>query len=329
MKKFLKVIGIILAVIILAVAGLASYVKLALPNVGPAPVMHVESTPERVARGQYLATNVMLCMDCHGTRNWNEYAGPVVPGTLGRGGDVFDHRVGFPGTFYARNITPAGIGNWTDGEIFRTITTGVDRNGKAIFPVMPYHLFGQGDEEDIKSVIAFLRTLPPVENKVPESVADFPMNFIINTIPKKANLHPKPSENDSLAYGKYMMTIAACQACHTPVVNGQPIDSLFMAGGREFNLPSNTVTSANITQDMKTGIGTWTREIFLGKFAAYRDSSVAHRSVSPTEDQTVMPWSMYAHMSDRDLGYIYEYLKTITPKSHAVVKFKPPVKQGS
>ncbi|HEX2684049.1 MAG TPA: cytochrome C, partial [Ferruginibacter sp.] len=139
MRKILKVIGILLIIIIVAVAGLGAYVKIALPNVGDAPNIKIAYTSEKIKRGEYLANHVMVCMDCHSTRNWNEFSAPPIPGTLGKGGELFDARAGFPGTYYSANITPAGIGNWTDGEIFRAITTGVRKNGKPIFPVMPHH----------------------------------------------------------------------------------------------------------------------------------------------------------------------------------------------
>src|SRR5690606_1510995 len=100
--------------------------------------------------------------------------------------------MGFPGRFISSNITPFGVGDWTDGELFRLITTGVNRDGDAIFPVMPYHQFGQLDREDIESVIAYLRTLEPVETDHPKSKADFPFNLILRTMPKKAQLTEKP-----------------------------------------------------------------------------------------------------------------------------------------
>src|SRR5665213_1849553 len=72
-------------------------------------------------------------------------------------------------------------------EIFMTITTGVDKYGKALFPVMPYHYYGKMDKEDIYDIIAYIRSLPPIENKTPDRSIDFPMNFIVNTIPTKAS----------------------------------------------------------------------------------------------------------------------------------------------
>src|SRR6187397_950542 len=97
MKKILKIVGILLLIIVLAVAGLLTYVKTALPNTGSAPDLKVDATPERIERGRYLAHSVTVCLDCHSTRDWSKFSGPIVPGTLGKGGDKFDKSVGFPG----------------------------------------------------------------------------------------------------------------------------------------------------------------------------------------------------------------------------------------
>ena len=62
--------------------------------------MKIVSTPEKIAHGKYLANHVMICMDCHSTRNWNFYAGPMEPDSIGIGGERFDQRAGFPGVIY-------------------------------------------------------------------------------------------------------------------------------------------------------------------------------------------------------------------------------------
>ena len=86
------VVSFILLVIIVV-----SYVVLALPNVGKPEAITVAITPERVARGEYLANHVTVCTDCHSKRDWTVFAAPLVPGTLGGGGEKFDASVGFPG----------------------------------------------------------------------------------------------------------------------------------------------------------------------------------------------------------------------------------------
>jgi mono/diheme cytochrome c family protein len=322
MKKFLKIFGIlVLSVVVLLVIAIA-YVKIALPNVGPAPQMTIEKTPERIARGNYLARSVMACMDCHSKRNITQFTMPLIPSSLGEGGERFDQTMGFPGVFYAANITPAGIGGWTDGEVYRAITTGVRKNGKPIFPVMPYHSYGFADSEDVKSLIVFIRSLPPIDNVVPASSADFPMNIILNTVPVKASPMTIPPAEDSVANGKYLVTIGACHDCHTPFDKGKFDETYSMAGGRSFPVPGGIVTSANITPDKISGIGSWSRDFFVKHFAMYRDSTTAHRIVNKGDVQTFMPWTLYGNLNDRDLANIFAYLQTLTPVSHMVTKWK-------
>src|SRR5687768_10693086 len=252
--KLAKIIGFVLLGIVVLIGSLIAYVKLALPNVGEPEDLTIHVTPERIERGKYLAHSVTVCMDCHAVRDWTKFSGPPTPGTLGKGGDVFDQNAGLPGVYYAKNITPFGIKRYTDGELFRVITTGVTKEGRAMFPLMPYPYYGRMDREDIYDIIAYVRSLSPIENSVPESVPDFPMNFIINTIPMKASLQTKPDTTDQLAYGAYLVDASGCVECHTKVEKGRIITDLSFSGGREFKFPNGTVVrSSNITSDDETG----------------------------------------------------------------------------
>jgi mono/diheme cytochrome c family protein len=322
MKKVVRYVGIGLAVVLVGIGGVLAYVKFGLPNVGTPPEITVKATAAQIERGRYLANHVNVCMDCHSTRDWSRFAGPLVPGTMGKGGERFGPEMGFPGVFYSRNITPAGIGNWTDGELFRAITAGVDRDGKALFPLMPHPAYGRMDTEDIKSIIAYLRTLKPINNKVPEHAIDFPMNFIVNTIPQQPNPQPKPDTTDALAYGRYLVNAAVCADCHTKKENGTPVAGMDFAGGMEFALPTGMVRSANITPDPETGLGRWTKEAFIARFKAH---DVTRGNMPPAvkagEKQSLMPWLMYAGMTENDLGAIYTYLQTLKPVRNKVETF--------
>jgi mono/diheme cytochrome c family protein len=322
MKKIFKILAIIVAVAVLAVAGILLYIKAALPNVGPAPGFTVETNPARVKHGEYLANHITVCIDCHSKRDFAIWSGPITPGTLGQGGEAFTQDYGFPGKFYARNITPENLANWTDGEIYRTITTGVDKNGKALFNVMPYQRYAKMDPEDIKDIIAYIRTLKPVKNYTPPSEADFPVNFILNTIPKKAEPEKRPEVSNTLAYGGYLVNAAACSECHTKAEKGKVVGEPF-AGGFEFTLPGGTLRSPNITPDNDNGIGKWPEELFLTKFKQYTDSSHRNLKVRPGDLQTIMPWTMYAGMDSADLKAIYTYLRTIKPVNQPVEKWTP------
>lgn len=318
-----KILLTLLVIVVAVIVGAASYVKFALPNVGdPEAELHVDLTPERVANGSYLANHVSLCMDCHSTRDWTRFSGPMEPGTNGKGGERFDEKMGFPGTFYAKDITPTNLKNWSDGEIFRTITTGVNRSGEALFPVMPYHYYGKMDKEDIYDIIAYIRSLEPIENSIPERTIAFPMNFIVNTIPAKASFSKKPSRSDTVSYGAYLVNAAACMECHTPVKKGQIIPDLAFSGGRDFHMPNGVVNSANITPDKATGIGAWSAEQFVARFKAYTDP-VNTPAMRPAAVNTIMPWAMLGGMDTSDLRSIYAYLQTIKPKDHKVDHFVP------
>lgn len=320
MKGLLRILLYGFGAIILIVLGLLFYVTQMLPNVGPVPDITVDITDERVERGRYLANHVMLCMDCHAVRDFSLFAGPPEPGTLGAGGERFDHAMGFPGVFISPNITPAGLGDWTDGEIFHMITAGVNREGNAVFPVMPYHRYGTLDEEDIYAVIAYLRSLEPIEAVHDRSKADFPVSLLLNTLPVEPSLSPRPPKSDPVEYGRYMITAAACGDCHTkrdgPAYVGEPY-----AGGNEFQMPDGSVVRAMNLTPHETGIGSWTKEMFVERFKMYADSAYVPPAVAPGELQTIMPWLMYADMEREDLEAIYDYLQTLPPVDNPVVRF--------
>ncbi len=313
----------LLVVIVAGLTGLA-YLKFMLPNAGAAPDLKVEITPERVERGRYLAHNVMVCADCHSMRDFSKYSGPISGSAFSGGGEEFTEEFGLPGNFYAGNLTPSHLGDWSDGELFRAITSGVSKDGRALFPAMPYPLYNQADEEDIYAVIAYLRTLPPAENKIKQSKAKFPVSLLINTMPVKYNRPVKPDEENITQYGKYMATVAGCIECHTPLVKGKPVWEEAFSGGREFLLPGGTVTTSNLTPDAETGIGNWTEEMFLSRFKAFADSSYVPHDVDLNNDfNTLMPWTLYAHMKDSDLKAIYAYLQSLEPRERQVIVFVP------
>lgn len=319
MKKI--ILGILLVVVLVIIIGVL-YIKAALPNVGDAPTLQVSLSTERIKHGEYLANHVAVCIDCHSTRDWDRFSGPIKTGTLGMGGQYFGEEEGFPGTFYSKNITPANLKDWTDGEIFRTITTGVDKNEDALFPVMPYLYYGKIDKEDVYDIISYLRTLQPIDNKIQDRKIDFPMNFIVNTIPQKPSFVTKPPKSDTLKYGAYLVNMAACMECHTRVDKGQIIQEFAFGGGREFKMPKGMLRSANITPDGVTGIGDWTEKAFIERFKLYNKPDSSFVRELKDEVNTVMPWSMYGGMDSTDLAAIYKYLRTVKPIKNVVVHFE-------
>lgn len=318
MKKILKVTLIVIGVIVLLAAAAGFYVKKALPDVGPPPDLTVRITSARLARGQYLCTSIAGCTICHSTRDTSLFAGPVKPGTIGAGGELFGRADGLPGNIYATNLTPYHLGKWTDGELFRAITSGVSKDGHALFPLMNYPAYGRMDQEDIYSIIAWLRSLPAITNDVPPTQLDFPVSLIVNTIPSRPSLSSKPDTGDAVAYGKYLVTMASCVDCHSPVDKGQVVAGMEFAGGRDFSSGGRVLYSPNITPDKETGIGNWTRELFIRKFKQYADTGYIPQRLDAGSTRTPMPWLAFAGMQERDLSAIYAYLHSVKPIRHNI-----------
>jgi mono/diheme cytochrome c family protein len=322
-RKILKIAGYIVLTLIVLLAGVISYVKFALPSVAVQD-LHIIATPERLARGEYLFNNVAGCQDCHSHRDEHLFTMPVEAGTVGQGGESFDQSKGFPGAYIAKNITPFHLSGWSDGELFRAITSGVSKDGHALFPVMPYLHFGHADKEDIYSIITYLRTLPSIKKEIPASHSDFPMSIIINTMPASPDFQTLPDRSNPVLYGKYLVNLASCITCHSQAEKGKIIAGLEFAGGRSFPLATGGIVhSANITPDPETGIGNWSKEVFIQRFRSMGDSSFKPGAVKEGSFNTYMPWTQFGKITPEDLAAIYDYLRTIKPVKNDVTKFSP------
>jgi len=279
----------------------------------PADVM-VERTPERVKRGEYLANRVMNCMECHTAADPVTHA-PVAE-KFGMGGKYFGPEMGLPGKIYSSNLTSApktGLGNWTDGEILRAMREGVAKDGRALFPLMPYMNYRSMSDEDAYSIIAYLRTLEPKENEVPGRSLDFPLNFIVNTIPKPLEGAVPPAPSDKVAYGQYLFNQASCTDCHTPSEKGQPIKEKFAAGGMEFKMGDHKLVAPNITPDAETGIGKWSD-------AQIKDALQTGRRPDGRALSPLMPWQYYNGLTDKDVDALVAYMRTITPVKNVIAR---------
>jgi mono/diheme cytochrome c family protein len=322
MKLLLKlVLALVVIVLIVAGAGVA-YLYAKYPDVPPPDNVTVVSTPEKVTRGEYLANHVSGCVICHAEPDRTKYGVVVKPGTAGAGGEFFgDEAQGL--AVYSKNITPSAIGNWTDGELIRAFTAGVSKDGTPLFPIMPYPRFGRLSREDVEAIVAYIRTLKPVEHTVPDRRLPFPLPFVVRTIPAPAAFRPIPPKTNKVAYGEYMVNAAVCADCHTPIDDmGTPLPGREFSGGTEFKpAGGGTVRSANITPDADSGIGTWTEQQFIEKFQAWRGAEPRTLTPADQHENTVMPWAPYSGMTDEDLAAIYAYLRTLKPVLNRVKKF--------
>jgi len=315
MRRILKALGALVLLLLVLALGALAVLFVRYPRVGPAPTVKVAGSAAQIARGAYLANHVTVCMDCHSKHDQTRYANPVLPGTLGMGGESFGHKDGFPGELRMPNLTPAALASWSDGEVMRAFTSGVSRDGHPLFALMPYGVYRNLSREDAEALIAYLRALEPRANEVPRSELDFPLNLIVRTMPAEATLRERTPEPGPPEYGRYMAPIAGCQFCHTPESKpGTLAPGMDFAGGHDFG----TVHSANITPDPLTGIGNWRKEDFIARFRGFANGTP---SIGTGDNNTVMPWTLFAGMTDEDLGAIYDYLRTVPPVRHAVEKW--------
>jgi mono/diheme cytochrome c family protein len=323
MRTLLKVVGWILAVVVvLGVAGVAFFF-IRFPKRADPPEVTVDATPELLARGEYLFRSVAQCGTCHSLQEPRGRYEVVDESTLGQGGTRFP--LGEAGLLYAKNITPAALGDWTDGELIRAIRDGVSKDGTALFPLMPYLNYRRMSQEDLSAVVAYTRSLKPIQNAVPERELNFPMSLIVRMIPGPAEWPPPPAppRAESVAYGEYVFTIAACAECHTPRGDrGEPLPGLELSGGSEFPSEEWIVRAANITPDTLTGIGRWSRDDFVARFKSIAMHPGPGAQPSPGEPVTPMPWVTYSLMTEEDLASIYAYLRTATPVERRIERFE-------
>lgn len=322
MKNPGKTLGWILLVLAAGVAAAITFTISWRPFIGPraraTTARTFERTPERLARGKYLAENVSGCMDCHTPHDWSSSASPLASGNLGAGEQM--PLKDLPGKIFAPNITPdaeTGAGTWTDDQLARAIREGVGHDGRALFNLMPYEHYRGMSDEDLASVIVYLRALPPVRHELPRTEMIFPVKYLIRNVPQPVT-HPVPPPDLStpLKRGAYLTRLAGCTDCHTPMDDhGQRLAGLDWAGGFILQGPWGRVASANLTSD-PSGIPYYDEKLFVD---AIRTGHVQARQLNP-----IMPFPFYRGMTDQDLSAIFAYVHQLQPVKHRVDNSLPP-----
>lgn len=315
-RLLLRLVAGIVALVALGVGAVLAWYLVVLPPDVPAPDLVVERTPERIARGEYLANAVFGCMYCHSQRDWTLFAGPIVPGTLGQGGEVFDQRQGLSGRLVAANLTPHHLGEWTDGEIYRAITSGLHRDGYAMFPLMPWDAYIWLKTEDAHAIVAYLRSLPPIASDFEPRAPSLLMRIIANSRVRPA----EPwlvDESDPVSRGEYLAVVGGCRFCHTTpaprTLANLDHENLrgFWGGGMVIAGHGRPMPAANISPDPVAGIGAWTVEQFIARFKAYAGARIP---VGPDDPNTEHAWTEYARLSEADLADLYAYLRIQQPR---------------
>jgi mono/diheme cytochrome c family protein len=325
-SRLLKGFGYGSGVLALFVGVAVGYVHARYPITRPASAEAIERTPERLARGRYLVEHVAACGYCHSQKHEDRWARPTRPGGQLAGGLLIGRTHGVPFDLHMPNLTPhaTGLGGWSDGEVLRAIREGVDRNGKSLFPAMPYERYHAMSDEDARSIVAYLRTVPPVDNAVPESSLDFPLPIVIRFAPRPVQaVVATPTSSDGVKYGEYLAMMASCMNCHTPFNEQHEHDPHRLgAGGFRMAGPWGAVTSTNITSHPDGYLAHATREQFVARFKAHRGKGADDVQPSAPGTFSVMPWIEFSEMRDEDLGAIYDYLKSLPPQPGVQVPYE-------
>jgi cytochrome c553 len=272
-----------------------------------------EATTARLERGKYLVNGVVGCLYCHSEHDSTREGAPAKAGREGAG--VLFLQGPSLGKLYAGNITPdreTGIGNWTDDQIARSIREGIGGDGRALFPIMPYQNFRKLSDEDLASVIVYMRSVPAIKNAVPKTAINFPINRLIMSVPEPITGPVKdPQMSNPVVRGNHIATLASCADCHTPQDSrGQPMENLAYAGGFVLDtFDGKKITSANITTDA-SGIPYYNEAIFI---QTMRAGQIGARKINPT-----MPWGFYRNMTDDDLKSLFAFIGTLKPVRHNV-----------
>ncbi len=257
-------------------------------------------------RGKYLVTGIAACGNCHSSRTPE---GELVA-SMELAGNFVIEEPGFRA--YAPNITPdtrTGIGSWTDVEIIRAVREGVRRDGQVMGPPMAFPFYRDISDNDMRAIVAYLRSVPAIENEVPRST--YTMQLPPNWGPP-VGVVPDVPRDDVVAYGEYLVRpLGHCTHCHTPLVKGQLDFSRLGAGGNLFRKPLGYAFAAlasNITQHPQLGIGEWSDDEIRKVITTGINRS--GRQLLP-----FMGFSFYANISDEDLDAIVAYLRTIPPST--------------
>jgi mono/diheme cytochrome c family protein len=223
------------------------------------------------------------------------------------------------GTVYSTNITQdkeTGLGAWTDQQIYDAMVKGIRRDGSRILPVMPYERYSGLAQDDMKALIAFLRTLKPVTKTTPalKSWAPFVrgigMPLFLKFFGNFAN-SPAQAPQSRIERGRYLVDhVSLCGDCHTPRNSiGIPNRSRYLAGASKKIGPLGNAMP-NITPDKETGIGEWKREDIVELLISGTKPDLDN--VQGLMEEVIQGTPLgYKDMKKEDALAIADYLKSI------------------
>ena len=316
MKKILKFLGIILGIVLLAVLGFVTFIEVrGLPSYeAKVPdIKQVEVTPQRVARGEKLAS--MLCFNCHYNGETGKFTGRALA------------EVPQFGAINSRNITQDkenGIGKWTDAQLIYFLRTGIHPFRQKYIP--PYMVkLAHISDEDMYSIVAFLHSDDPrlqASNiALPQSEPSFLTKFLcfvaFKPFPFPEKVIADPDTNNAVEWGKYIaLNQVECFSCHSKdfktndYFNPEKSEGFFGGGNIILDPEGKKMVSLNLTQDEETGLGKWSEEDFT---KALR-TGVVPGGLPPLRN----PMIPFPRFTDNEVKAIWAYLKSVPKLKHKV-----------
>ncbi len=289
MKNVLKWIGIILGGLVgLVLVAAAVVIAIGSARVGadlsdaPVEMVDVPGGEAAIAQGQHIA-ETRYCGECHGedlagTDFLNEEGFAVLP---------------------APNLTPAGVGrDYTDEDWVRALRHGVGGDGRPLI-IMPSEVYTHFSDDDLGALVAYLKTLEPVENDLPARQIGIPGRALIalGQLPLAPSLIAEENVDRSAAepgvtaeYGAYVAATAGCALCH-----GEGL-----AGGVD---PETSAPTPNLTPS--GSLGSWSEADFI---TAMREGLRPNGTMLSSE---LMPWEYVGQMTDEELGALWAYLESL------------------
>jgi mono/diheme cytochrome c family protein len=282
-NAFLKWSGVSLAAVLSTVATAISVLLVVglfklHARTAPAVALRISPTPEQIQRGEEISNG--FCSGCH-----------TKTGTLTGGNNIGEDLPVPVGAFVSPNLTPAGrLNRWSDGEIFRAIRNGIDRDGRWLM-IMSYTNAGKLSDDDTKAVIAYLRHLGPAGQQTPNppdrlnplGVLMLGAGMLPTGKPVSHDMITAPAKAPTALYGEYILSYQDCRECHGKDLTGGVPGQLAPLG-----------PDLHLVKD-------WKLEEFI---------ATMRNGVDPNghEISKQMPWKPIGRMSNEELAAIYEYL---------------------
>ncbi|MFM9949104.1 MAG: c-type cytochrome [Saprospiraceae bacterium] len=304
MKRILKILGVLLGVIVLAIAGIAAWVSFSDMQVYPVQSLPVNLSVDSasLARGKSMVENT--CAHCHRGED-GKLSGRLFSTESEGFGDVWSPNI--------TNHPTLGLGRYQDGEIAYLLRTGVKRDGKLAGPFMQ---FPNLSDEDVAAVIAYLRSdAPSVQASEAKHVSKY--SFLAKALYKLGVFKPMPYEGkpiatppkaDQIAYGRYLaVAVYECYSCHSAsfetnnVLEPEKSPGFFAGGNPIADHDFNHTPSRNITPHPEDGIGKWTLDQFqLAVRAGARPDGAILSHAMPR-----------LALSEEEMNAIWAYLRTV------------------